>query len=162
MEDVQCTDNVKEHNTNEDNRNTSNDINSYCISVNVVKIIDTMQKKIECAQCRDEISNRDFQDTLKKNLSALDEVMPYICHERKIKKKLSNILNNKIKMTIHCSSVLKIICDMVTEMFIIRWSNYVNKLLNGSIKETSNNIIFFQAQRCALRYSRNKKKYEKV
>lgn len=82
--------------------------------------------------------------------------MPDLCYEIKIKEKLMNILKKDLVAT-HCTLVLNTILDMTTQIYLIQWCNFINKILNGTIEEVEKNFIIYQAERCAMRYQKKKK-----
>lgn len=149
--EVQCIKNISD----EEAKYTESAEN-ICVNINVQNIIHSNQHKVQCEKCVNIINNGDFVNMLQHRISTLEKEMTLLCNEIQIKKKIINILSKNIKRS--CPHH-EIIYDIMAEEFFMEWARYVNKLLNGTIKETNRNFLFLQAQECATKYTRNKKRY---
>lgn len=129
---------------------------------NIEDIINTLQKDIQCVSCSQEVNNTDLLANLEISLIEVENTMPDICYKVKIKEKIVQIVKSKITFNMHCSNTIDIIAHKLAENFLFKWCIYMNKILNGSITDVGSNFIASEAQKCASRYCRKKKKYVKV
>lgn len=114
--------------------------NTQYIFVDVQKIINKIQSKIPCAKCSEELNSNDFLQKLQSSVTSIEERMPDLCYEIKIKEKLINIVKKDLT-TMHCTEVLSTILDMTVQTYLIQWCNFLNKVLNGTVKEVEKNFI---------------------
>jgi len=94
---------------------------------------------------------------LENALNIAEEQFSHFCHEINVKEKLMDILSKNIPVSMHCSLTQTILLSMVADKFIIEWCNFLNKILNGKIKDGfETNYVLSQAKKISERYCKNK------
>ncbi|KYN28191.1 hypothetical protein ALC57_02391 [Trachymyrmex cornetzi] len=78
----------------------------------VQNIVNRVQSKVMCAKCAEELTSNDIFKKLRDSVTAVEERMPDLCYEIKVKKKLINIFNKNLAITMHCASTLSTILDI--------------------------------------------------
>jgi len=122
------------------------------IFIDIHNIINKIQNKIQCATCAEQLNN-DLIKKLQDCVTIAEERIQDICYKMKIKENLIYIVMKNLSITMHCTLTLDTILDTIMQTFLIQWCNFLNKILNGTIKDleaAETNFIIFQAQRCAL------------
>ncbi|KYN27496.1 hypothetical protein ALC57_03116, partial [Trachymyrmex cornetzi] len=85
--EVECTDSTDSVIHNENTKN---------IFVDVQNIVNRIQSKVMCAKCAEKLTSNNIFKKLRDSVTAVEERIPDLCYEIKVKEKLINIFNKKI------------------------------------------------------------------
>lgn len=116
------------------------------ISISSSRICQKIFKTTKCEECRSNFELMDELTTLSRIgnvLSSLNAIIPYICSERFIKKKLMNHIRpmktNLIGCSDHNEEIDEKIKKFAVDKVILTFCNDVNKILSGKTKTLPDN-----------------------